>query len=186
MRHTGRTDIPLTPEGEDQARAAGDDLRAQDAWRTPQLVLCSPMRRALRTAELAGLTDAASAPLQTDPDLMEWDYGRWEGLTTARIREQLGNPGWLVWDHPVEPGDTPGEQLDDVAARAARVIARCEPVLAGGGDCVLVAHGHLLRILTATWLSMPPIDGRRFALAAARVSALGFEHETRVITLWNA
>lgn len=186
MRHTGRTDIPLTPEGEDQARAAGADLRAQEAWREPRLVLCSPMQRARRTAELAGLADDTAAIREIDPDLLEWDYGRWEGLTTAQIREQLGNPGWLVWDFPIEPGGTPGEQLADVAARAARVITRCEPVLANGGDCVLIAHGHFLRILTATWLSMPPIDGRRFALAAAKVSALGFEHETRVITLWNA
>ena len=186
MRHTGRTDLPLTPEGEDQARAAGADLRAQEAWREPQLVLCSPLQRARRTAELAGLADDTTATREIDPDLVEWDYGRWEGRTTAEIREELGNPDWLVWDFPIEPGGTPGEQLEDVAARAARVIARCEPVLAAGGDCVLIAHGHFLRILTATWLSMPPIAGRRFALAAARVSALGFEHETRVITLWNA
>ena len=186
MRHTGRTDIPLTPQGEAQARTAGDDLRAQDAWRAPQLVLCSPLQRARRTAELAGLASGDAPACEIDADLVEWDYGRWEGLTTAQIREQLGDPGWLVWDHPVEPGDTPGEQLGDVAVRAARVIARCGPVLADGGDCVLIAHGHLLRILTATWLAMPPIDGRRFALEAAKVSALGFEHETRVITLWNA
>jgi broad specificity phosphatase PhoE len=189
MRHTGRTDIPLTTQGEAQARAAGDDLRAQEAWREPTLVLCSPLQRARRTAELAGLANTAAhgaATCEIDADLVEWDYGRWEGLTTAQIRTELGDPGWLVWDFPIEPGGTPGEQLDDVAARAARVIARCEPVLAADGDCVLVAHGHFLRILTATWLAMPPIAGRRFALAAAKVSALGFEHETRVMSLWNA
>ena len=181
MQHTGRTDIPLTAEGEAQARAAGDDLRAQPDWRDPRLVLCSPLQRAVRTAQLAGLV-----PDALDPDLVEWDYGRWEGRTTREIRADLGDPGWLVWDHPVEPGTTPGEQLADVAERARRVIARCEPVLADDGDCVLVAHGHLLRILAATWLGMPPVNGRYFALAAAKVSALGFEHQTPVISLWNA
>lgn len=181
MRHTGRTDMALTEDGENQARAAGVDLRSQESWRAPQLVLCSPLQRARRTAELAGLTTSS-----VEPDLLEWDYGRWEGLTTREIRKQLDNPKWLVWDYPIEPGETPGEQLDDVAARAARVLAQCEPVLERDGDCVLVAHGHLLRILAATWLGMPPINGRYFALAAAKVSALGFEHETRVISMWNA
>lgn len=181
MRHTGRTDLPLTEHGEQQARAAGVDLQAQPEWRSPHLVLCSPLQRARRTAELAGLTTNS-----VEPDLTEWDYGRWEGLTTREIRQELGIPDWIVWDHPIEPGGTPGEQLDEVAARAERVIARCEPVLANDGDCVLVAHGHLLRILTARWLGLEPIDGRMFALDPARVSALGFEHEYRVIRSWNA
>lgn len=181
MRHTGRTDMALTEDGENQARAAGVDLRSQEAWRAPQLVLCSPLQRARRTAELAGLTTSS-----VEPDLIEWDYGRWEGLTTREIRKQLDNPSWLVWDYPIEPGETPGEQLDDLAVRAKRVLSLCEPVLARDGDCVLVAHGHMLRVLAATWLGMPPINGRYLALAAAKVSALGFEHETRVISMWNA
>lgn len=181
MRHTGRTDMALTENGENQARAAGVDLRSQEAWRAPQLVLCSPLQRARRTAELAGLTTSS-----VEPDLVEWDYGRWEGRTTREIRKEVGNPNWLVWDFPIEPGQTPGEQLDDVAARARAVLDICEPVLQRDGDIVLVGHGHQLRILTAIWLGLTPIDGRLFALNAAKVSALGFEHESRVISMWNA
>jgi probable phosphoglycerate mutase len=120
------------------------------------------------------------------PDLLEWDYGAWEGRTTADIRIELGDPGWVVWDHPVPPGQSPGEQLDDVALRVARVLGQCRPVLEGGRDCVLVGHAHVLRILTATWLGLPPIDGRLFALDPARLSALGHEHEQPVISCWNA
>ncbi len=178
-RHTGRTDIPLTDDGVEQATAAGTDLRSQPTWRTPGLVLTSPLQRARQTATCLGL-DA-----EPDDDLVEWDYGRWEGRTTREIRADLDDPTWLVWDHPVPPGDTPGEQLDDVARRASRVLDRCRPVLAEDRDCVLVAHGHVLRILAVTWLGMPPINGRFLALAPARVSALGFEHETPVITMWN-
>ena len=119
-------------------------------------------------------------------DLHEWDYGAWEGLTTAQIRTQLDDPTWLIWDHPIPPGSTPGEQLDDVAVRVDRVIARCLPVLETGNDAILVAHGHVLRILTARWLGLPPIAGRLFALDPARLSALGFEHEQQVISVWNA
>lgn len=175
-RHTGRTDVPLTPNGEAEADAVADELDGLH----PGLVLCSPLSRARETAQRAGLV-----PNDYVDDLLEWDYGAWEGRTTAQIRADLGDPAWLVWDHPVPPGDTPGEQLDDVARRVERVIARCEPVLAGGADCVLVAHGHVLRILTARWLGLPPIGGRLFALDPARVSAIGFEHETHVICEWN-
>lgn len=176
-RHTGRTDLPLTARGEQVAAALAPSV----AQLTPALVLCSPLERARRTAELAGLH-----PDTEDPDLLEWDYGAWEGITTAEIREELDDPHWLIWDHPVPAGATPGEQLDDVAVRVERVIDRCAPVLDSGGDCVLVAHGHVLRILTARWLGLPPIDGRLFALDAGRLSALGFEHQTRAITLWNS
>lgn len=176
-RHTGRTDIPLTPTGEAEADAVRPELAPVDAG----LVLCSPLTRARETARRAGLV-----PDAYDDDLLEWDYGAWEGRTTAEIRAALGDPTWLVWDHPVPAGDTPGEQVPDVGRRADRVIAQCAPVLADGSDCILVAHGHLLRILTARWLGLPPIDGRLFALDPARISALGFEHETRVIRAWNA
>lgn len=176
-RHTGRTDIPLTPDGEQVAASLAPSLASLD----PGLVLCSPLSRARRTAELAGLR-----PDATTPDLLEWDYGAWEGRTTAEIRTELADPAWLVWDHPIPPGESPGEQLADVRVRTRRVLDRCEPVLAEGRDCVLVAHGHVLRILTATWLDLPPIDGRLFALDAGRLSALGHEHETPVIVLWNS
>lgn len=176
-RHTGRTDVPLTAEGEQQARALADEL--SDV--TPGLVLCSPLQRARETARLAGLVPNA----YTD-DLLEWDYGRWEGRTTADIRIELGDPHWLIWSHPIPAGQTPGEQLSDVATRVTRVIERCAPVLAAGQDCVLVAHGHVLRVLTATWLGQPPIDARLYALDPARVSSLGFEHEDHVIRSWNS
>lgn len=176
-RHTGRTDVPLTDRGESDA----DAVRPEVAALAPGLVLCSPMTRARETARRAGLV-----PDEITDDLMEWDYGAWEGRTTPDIRTQLGDPAWLVWDHPIPPGDTPGEQLDSVGVRGERVIARCQPVLAAGRDCVLVAHGHVLRILTARWLGLPPVDGRLFALDPARISALGFEHGQHVISVWNA
>lgn len=176
-RHTGSTDVPLTDQGEREA----DAVRGELADVTPSLVLCSPMRRARDTAGRAGLV-----PDEIIDDLREWDYGAWEGRTTAEIRDELDDPTWLVWDHAVPPGRTPGEQLDEVAARVDRVIARCAPVLHGGGDCVLVAHGHVLRILTARWLGLAPVAGRLFALDPARISALGFEHEQHVIRSWNA
>ena len=176
-RHTGSTDLPLTERGEREADAVRDEL----ADVTPGLVLCSPLLRARDTAQRAGLV-----PDEVVDDLREWDYGAWEGRTTAEIRVELGDPAWLVWDHPVPAGWTPGEQLDQVAERVDRVIARCQPVLDVGQDAVLVAHGHVLRILTARWLRLAPVAGRLFALDPARISALGFEHEQRVICSWNA
>ena len=176
-RHTGSTDLPLTQKGEQEADAVRDELTDV----TPGLVLCSPMRRALDTAHRAGLV-----PDETVDDLREWDYGAWEGRTTAEIRVELGDPSWLVWDHPVPAGQTPGEQLDQVGERVDRVIGRCAPVLEDGHDVVLVAHGHVLRILTARWLGLAPMAGRLFALDPARISALGFEHEQHVIRSWNA
>ena len=176
-RHTGSTDVPLTAHGEQEA----DQIRHELRGITPALVLCSPMQRARETARRAGLV-----PDEVIDDLREWDYGAWEGRTTAEIRAERGDPAWLIWDHPVPPGATPGEQPDDVGRRADRVLARCAPVLASGGDCALVAHGHLLRMLTARWLGLPAVDGRMFALAPARLSGLGFEHDEHVITLWNA
>ena len=191
LRHTGHTDLPLTARGEQQAIYAGEELRAapppeeSSALDSPEvhpgLVLCSPLLRARRTAELAGLV-----PDAYDDDLMEWDYGAWEGITTAEIRTIRAEPTWLIWDERIPAGDTPGEQLADVARRTTRVISRCLPVLDDGKDCVLVAHGHVLRILTATWLGLTPDAARFFALDPARLSSLGFEHEQRVIRSWNA
>jgi probable phosphoglycerate mutase len=176
-RHTGRTDIPLTADGMANAESLAPEVGAIH----PGLILCSPMQRARDTARAAGLV-----PDDITDDLCEWDYGAWEGLTTAEIRVLLGDPDWLVWDHPVPAGETPGEQLPDVGRRVDRVIERCLPVLDSGRDCVLVAHAHVLRILTARWLGLTPIDGRLFALGPARLSALGSEHEHHVITCWNA
>ena len=176
-QHTGRTDIPLTADGEARARA----LAPMMATLHPAQVRCSPLSRARTTAARAGLT-----PTAIDDDLLEWDYGGWEGKTTAAIRDELGDPEWTIWKGPIIPGEhSPGETPDDVAVRAARVIARCEPDIAAGRDCILVAHGHLLRILTATWLGLPAGDGRLWALDAGAVSILGFERDQHVISAWN-
>ena len=117
-----------------------------------------------------------------EPNLIEWDYGNYEGRTTAEIRAELKDPSWLIWDYPIPNG----EQLTDVALRVDRVIAELIPIMQSGGTVALVAHGHVLRILTARWLGLSPINGRLFALSPATVSTLGFEHEQRVITMWNA
>ena len=175
-RHTGRTEIALTEQGERDARAVASVMPQH-----PDLVLCSPLQRAQHTAALAGLKVT-----RTDPDLLEWDYGAWEGRTTAEIRTQLHQPDWTIWAEPIPSGATPGEQLADIHARTQRIIDHCLPVLEQDGVCVLVAHGHLLRILTATWLALEPIDGRLFALDPATLSILGFEHQQRVICTWNA
>lgn len=175
-RHTGLTDIPLTPEGVDQAAAAGALL----AGREFALRLVSPLIRARHTAQLAGLTD-----VDVDPDLVEWDYGGYEGVTTNEIRESV--PGWLLWRDGVVPGGPghPGESIADVGRRVDRVLDRVRPVLAEGRDAVVVAHGHLLRVLTARWLGLPPRDGRLFKLETARLSTLGHEREEPVLLSWN-
>lgn len=168
-RHTGRTDLPLTDTGRDQARALGRRLDG----RTFGLVLTSPLQRAAETATLAGFPDAIR-----DPDLQEWDYGALEGRTTPEIIETY--PGWRIWTGPWPDGET----IEDVAARADRVIAR---VLAPEvhGDTLLIAHGHLLRILAARWLRLPPTEGRRFALGTATIGILGWERGEPVIETWN-
>lgn len=173
-RHTGRTDVPLTDLGRRQAAALAGTLDALHATR----VLASPLRRAWETAELAGLVP------EPDERLVEWDYGAYEGLTTEQIRERRGDR-WTVFRDGVEPGETPGESLEDVAARAAGVLADVAPFVEDGGTVMLVAHGHLLRVLASRWLQLPPEAGARFALDAASVSRLGREHGTAAVLSWN-
>lgn len=167
-RHTGRTDIALTPAGERQAAA----LKRSLAGRRFGLVLCSPLRRASETCRLAGYGQTAEV---TD-DLLEWDYGVYEGRTTQEMR--LEQPGWSIWTASVAKG----ESVEQVGHRAQRVIQRA---LAAGGDVALFAHAHILRVMAASWLGLPPDAGRLFALRTASISVLGFERETRVISLWN-
>ena len=174
-KHTGRTDIPLTPHGEQAAKALAPLL----ARRRIVAVCTSPARRAVTTAALAGLDDA-----QLYPDLWEWDYGGYEGLTTPQIRET--RPGWYLWRDGVIPGDAdhPGEAVAEVGNRVDRVLARVEPLLAGG-DVALVAHAHVLRVLTARYLRLEPADGKLFRLDTGTVSTLGTEHAEPVIASWN-
>jgi probable phosphoglycerate mutase len=167
-RHTGWTDVPLTDDGRRQARAIARKL----AGRQFERVLSSPLSRALETCRLAGY----GGDVVVDPDLREWDYGAYEGRTSAEIRESI--PGWSVWTHPIADG----ESIDDVGRRADRVIARLRDV---DGSVAVFAHGHVLRILAARWLSLPPVTGRSFALATATVSALGWERENPVVLAWN-
>ncbi|MEU7854386.1 histidine phosphatase family protein [Nonomuraea sp. NPDC049141] len=173
-KHTGRTDVPLTPAGEEQARALAPLVKEVPF----DLVLVSPAQRARRTAELAGLE-----AYEMDADLWEWDYGGYEGITTPKIRET--HPGWYLWRDGVIPGDAehPGESAADVGARADRVIARAK---AAEGRVALVAHGHFLRVLAARWLGLPPADGRLLKLDTGTYSRLGFEHAEPVVTTWNA
>ncbi|AKU16938.1 histidine phosphatase family protein [Luteipulveratus mongoliensis] len=173
-QHTGTTDIPLTPVGEAAARETAGLLKAYDIV----AAYVSPMTRARRTAELAGLTD-----YQLDDDLREWDYGAYEGLTTPQIREQLGYK-WEIFRHGVVAGKTPGETVEDVAARASHVLRRVWPDL-HRGDVVLVAHGHLLRILSTVWLREQPRFGAKLSLDAGSVSALGEHHGVPTIDVWN-
>jgi probable phosphoglycerate mutase len=174
-RHTGRTDVPLTDAG----RAAAVALRPALAARQLAAAFVSPAGRAIETAGLAGLT-----PVGVDPDLWEWDYGGYEGLTTSEIRRQ--RPSWYLWRDGVIPGDAghPGETVGHVGARADAVLSRVRPLLAGG-DVALVAHGHLLRVLTARWLGLEPAAGRLFRLDTGTFSTLGTEHEQPVISSWN-
>ena len=167
-RHTGRTDIPLTERGEADAKALGKRLA-----RPFRLVLTSPLSRAARTAELAGLTAAV------DDDLVEWDYGPEEGRTTEQARET--RPGWSVWD------DTGlGESLEAMAERQRRVLDRVRPVLDRGEDACLVGHGHALRVLAACWLGLSPGVGQQLVLGAGSISVLGHEHGCPALLSWNA
>jgi broad specificity phosphatase PhoE len=181
-RHTGTSDVHLTADGEDQARSAGRFL----AGREFALVLCSPLVRARRTAELAGHPDAI-----IEPRLAEWDYGPVEGRTSQDVSQELGRD-WIIFRDGVHlalagapPGARPGETLDDVAARARAVVERIEPVLSDGADVLLVAHGHLLRVLAAVWAELGPANGARLELGTAAVCLLGHEHGLRTIEGWN-
>jgi broad specificity phosphatase PhoE len=167
-QHTGRTELPLTRTGEQQAREIGKLLRGQRF----AIVLTSPLLRATETCRLAGYGDNAIV----DENLQEWDYGEYEGRTTPEIHEH--RPGWSLWRDGV-PG---GESIEQVATRAQAVIDRA---LANSGDALLFAHGHLLRILACCWLGLPPEDGRLFSLGTAKVTTLGYEHQARVITRLN-
>jgi broad specificity phosphatase PhoE len=166
-KHTGRTDIPLTDAGREVAR----QLRARLADRAFALVLCSPLARARETAQLAGLECSGLRD-----DLMEWDYGDYEGLTTPEIRE--ARPDWSLW----RDGCPGGEGPDDVAARSDRVVAE---VREATGVVALVAHGHILRVLGARWVQQPAAFGARLYLATGTISVLGYERETRVLRAWN-
>ncbi len=168
-RHTSFTDLDLTAEGERQAVQLGERL----SGRAFAAVLSSPLKRALRTAELASLTVTA-----TDDDLLEWNYGAYESRTTAEIRQE--RPGWSVW-HEDSPG---GESAAQVGERADRVLERVK-VMLPSGDVALVGHAHLLRVLTARWLGLPPHGGELFRLETGTVSVLGYERETPVLLRWN-
>jgi broad specificity phosphatase PhoE len=186
-RHTGRTDVPLTPRGKAAAAALAPAL----ARRKIGAVFTSPARRAVRTAALAGIDHgpmnhgAINHGATIDPDLWEWDYGGYEGLTTAQIQQR--RPGWYLWRDGVIPGDAdhPGETLAQVGARADAVLARVRPLLAGPEDVALVAHGHLLRVLTARWLGLTPRDGKLFRLDTGTLCVLDTEHGEPVIASWN-
>ena len=167
-RHTGTTDIPLTDHGREEARASAPLVQALAV----DHVRCSPLQRARETCDLLGLAVAPAI----DPDLVEWDYGIYEGITTKEIRETV--PTWTVWFGGCPDGETP----EQVATRVDRVIAAAR---AAGGTTLVVAHGHVLRVLTARWLGLPPQDGRFFRLDTATVSLLGWERETPVILKWN-
>lgn len=174
-QHTGRSDIPLTARGEAAAHALAPALARLDI----RAAVTSPASRAARTAELAGVFSA-----KPDPDLQEWDYGGYEGLTTVQIRAR--RPGWYLWRDGVIPGsgEHPGETVDQVGLRVDAVLARVTPLLAEG-NVAIFAHGHSLRILTARWLQLDPDGGRLFRLETATISALGEEHDQPVILSLN-
>lgn len=166
-KHTSFTDLPLTENGRTQARALQPALAAVQF----DLLLCSPRQRARETAALAGFAD-----VETEPNLQEWNYGDYEGLSTPEIQQT--HPGWSVWKDEI----TGGESLEQVAARTQQVIDRC---IAHGGRCALFAHAHVFRILTGMWLQQGGGFGQRLSLSTATLSVLGWEHSTRVISRWN-
>ncbi|HEU0025403.1 MAG TPA: histidine phosphatase family protein [Thermoleophilaceae bacterium] len=167
-RHTGRTDVPLTDEGRRQAGR----LAAALAGRRFERVLTSPLSRAKDTCDLAGLGDVA----EERDELLEWDYGEYEGRTTADIRNE--RPGWTVW----QDGCPGGETVAELGERADRLVAELRTV---PGDVALFAHGHVLRVLAARWIALGPEAGALLALSTATVSVLGWERETATIRLWN-
>lgn len=167
-RHTGRTDVPLTDRGRDEARGLAPLVKSVDF----ALVLSSPLLRATETARLAGL----GTGLRLCPDLQEWDYGDYEGLTLQEIRRRV--PGWTVWTEPCPNGESAAR----VGERADHALALAE---AAQGPVALVAHGHILRVVAARWVGLEPIGGRLLRLDTASVSRLGYEHEDRVVLSWN-
>ena len=167
-QHTGTTDIPLTDQGRRDAEALGARL---SGWRFSR-VLSSPLARALETCKLAGLGEQA----ETSPDLREWDYGEYEGRRTDDIRKE--RPGWGIW----LDGAPGGETVEDLGRRADRVL---DVARGAAGDVALFAHGHMLRVVGARWIGLPPADGRLLALSTASISVLGWERETPVLERWN-
>ncbi|EQD24569.1 MAG: hypothetical protein D084_Lepto4C00410G0004 [Leptospirillum sp. Group IV 'UBA BS'] len=167
-RHTGRTDLPLTPQGEAEARHLAPLLHSL----APRIVLSSPLSRARRTAELAGFGEC----LRLDPDLAEWDYGLYEGRTTLEICRD--SPGWDLF----RDGAPRGESLEDVARRVRRVLGRLEE---NGEDALLFAHGHLLRVLVANWLRLPSDSARHFAIETCSLTILGNEHSWPALLALN-
>jgi probable phosphoglycerate mutase len=168
LKHTGRTDIPLTEAGEEQARLVGRALEGRRFGR----VLSSPLRRALDTCRLA-LPDAEP---ELRPELAEVDYGDYEGITTAEIRETV--PDWTIWTH----GAAGGESVADVGGRVDALVAELRQ---SQQDVAVFSHGHLLRVLTARWLELEPVEGRRFVLDTGTISILGYERETPALRRWN-
>lgn len=175
-QHTGVTDIPLTAEGEEEARQLGAVFGRHPFG----LVLASPRQRAQRTAVLAGYPD-----FEVEPDLAEYDYGAYEGLTSSQIVERHGGE-WNLWFDGVPAGATPGETPEQVRARVLRVMGRACDTLRQGKDVLLVAHGHILRAFGAAWIGLPPSGGSALVLGTASLSVLGFEHADPVIRRWNA
>ncbi len=167
-QHTGTTDIPLTDNG----RWLAERMRSALAAKTFALVLCSPMQRARETCELAGLGDRAVI----DPDLVEWNYGEYEGLTPKQVREMA--PGWLIFRDGCPGGETP----QHVGARVDRVIARSRAV---DGNTALFAHGHVLRVLVARWIGLPPGGGQHFLLNTGTLCVLGYYREIPAVRIWN-
>lgn len=175
-QHTSVTEVPLTTAGEEEAKAIGAALAPVDF----ELVLVSPRQRTQRTAELAGLGRQSVI----EPNLVEWDYGGFEGLTTAEIQQARGD-GWDLWIDGVVAGATRGEHAADVYARARAVLTEVKNIVRDGGNVALIAHGHFLRSLGAAWVELPVIDGRKLALHTGTISILGYEHGHPVILGWN-
>src|SRR3954453_6365353 len=174
-RHTGLTDIPLSQTGEYKAELVGDAL----AGIPFALVLTSPLERARETARIAGFPDAIP-----DDNLLEWDYGGYEGITSREIMERRG-ARWTIWTDGVPPGETPGESAADIHRRADALRDRVQPYLDRGERVLAFSHGHFLRALAAVWLGLEVEDGSMLALDTASISVLGFEHGRRVIAGWN-
>jgi probable phosphoglycerate mutase len=174
-QHTGTTDLPLLEQGEADAASLASRLASFDFG----LVLSSPLQRALRTAQIAGFPSP-----EVDPNLVEWDYGAYEGRTTKDIRAELGY-GWTVFENGVIAGESPGETVEEVAARASRVLLRAAPVLAAR-DVLLFGHGHALRILATVFLREQPRGAAKLLLDAGSVSVLEYEREQPAIRLWNS